>query len=54
LYGKYAQSDLVKMVFELPYMPEEMRDRFRFSTDFLKQELEAVKNDNLTGERNLF
>ena len=24
------QSDLVKMAFEIPYMPKEMRDKFKF------------------------
>jgi len=29
----FVQSDLVKMAFELPYMPEEVRTKFRFNDE---------------------
>ena len=40
-YGDFyisgPQSDIVKMVFELPYMPEQMRKDFKFDTDFVSK-----------------
>lgn len=42
------QSDLVKMVFEIPYMPKEMRDKFKFDEESYNQILQDQKNQRYT------
>lgn len=41
-----AQRDLVKMVFELPYMSEDMRKDFEFSTTFWNTVKEDMKKED--------